>query len=83
MRYARFVILLGVLLLIPATVCALAATQAQWNVVVPKSNFGDKLRVAAFLDENFGITGGAGDVGKAHLTSDGGKNWATAGSSGG
>jgi hypothetical protein len=80
MKYARFTILLGVLLVAGYV---LAASQAQWKVVVPKTMFGEKVRMAAFLDENFGITGGAGDVGKAHHTSDGGKTWTTADSSGG
>lgn len=62
---------------------AIAAAQAQWKVVVPQTNFGDKLRVAAFFNESFGLHGGAGDVGKAKYTSDGGKNWAAADSSGG
>jgi hypothetical protein len=39
--------------------------------------------MAAFLNENFGIIGGAGDVGKARYTSDGGKTWTVADSSGG
>ncbi len=91
MKYAKFIILLGVSLIAG---CAVAATQpsagisteksqAQWKVVLPNTNFGDKWRMAAFLDENFGITGGAGDVGKARYTSDGGKTWTTADSSGG
>jgi hypothetical protein len=57
--------------------------QAQWKVVLPKTNVGEKWRMAAFFDENFGLTGGAGDVGKARYTLDGGKNWTTADSSGG
>jgi hypothetical protein len=83
MKYTRLAILLGVLVLTLAAVCVLAATQAQWKVVMPNTNVGEKLRVAAFLDEHFGLSGGAGDVGKAHYTSDGGKTWATADSSGG
>jgi hypothetical protein len=83
MKYTRFAILLGVLLLALTAVCVLAAAQAQWKVVMPNTNVGEKLRVAAFLDEDSGLTGGAGDVGKAHYTSDGGKTWATADSSGG
>jgi hypothetical protein len=83
MRYARFTILLGILVSTLVAGWVIAAAQAQWDVIVPQTSFGDKLRVAAFLNDNFGITGGAGDVGKAHYTSDGGKNWATADSSGG
>ena len=83
MKYARFAILLGLLVLTLAAVCVIAAPQAQWEVVVPQKNVGDKLRVAAFHDMNFGVTGGAGDVGKAHYSSDGGQTWTTADSSGG
>ena len=83
MKYARFPILFGVLASALVAAYVLAAAQPQWEVVVPQTSFGDKLRIAAFLNENFGITGGAGDVGKAHYTSDGGKNWSTADSSGG
>ena len=80
MKYARFSILLGVLLVAGNV---LSAAQAQWKVIIPKTLFAEKLRIAAFLDENFGITGGAGDIGKAKYTTDGGKTWATAESSGG
>lgn len=83
MKYARFTILLGVLIATLVVGCALAAAQTQWKIVVPQTMFGDKLRVAAFHDGNFGVNGGAGDVGKAHYTSDGGKTWGTADSSGG
>jgi hypothetical protein len=83
MKNARLTILLGVLVLILVSGWVLAVTQAQWTVVLPKTNVGDKWRMAAFLDENFGFTGGAGDVGKARFTLDGGKTWTTADSSGG
>jgi hypothetical protein len=56
---------------------------AQWKVVIPKMKAGDKFRMAAFNDEKFGITGGAGDPGKAHITTDGGKTWNVAATSGG
>jgi hypothetical protein len=90
MKSTRFIILLGVLVSTLVAGCALAATQpptgdsqAQWKVVIPQTLFADKLRMAAFLNENFGLTGGAGDIGKAKYTSDGGKTWTTADSSGG
>jgi hypothetical protein len=83
MKSARFTILLGLLVSALVFGYVLAATQAQWKVVVPQTLFAEKLRIAAFLDENFGITGGAGDIGKADYTLDGGKTWATADSSGG
>jgi hypothetical protein len=83
MKYVKFTILLSVLVSTLVAAYVFAAAQGQWKVVIPQTNFGDKLRVAAFLNESFGITGGAGDPGKAHYTSDGGKNWTTADSSGG
>jgi hypothetical protein len=57
--------------------------QAQWKVVIPQTLFADKMRMASFIDEKSGFMGGAGDPGKAHYTTDGGKNWAVADSSGG
>jgi len=83
MKFSRFSILLGMLVSVLVAGYVLAAAQAQWEVVIPQTNFGDKMRIAAFLDESIGFMGGAGDVGKAHYTSDRGKNWATADSSGG
>jgi hypothetical protein len=94
MKSTGFTILSGVLVSTLVAGCVLAATQpptgvpteksqAQWKVVIPQTLFADKLRMAAFLNENFGLTGGAGDVGKAKYTSDGGKTWTTADSSGG
>jgi hypothetical protein len=83
MKHARFAILLGALVSILVAACIPAAAQSQWKVVLPKTNVGEKWRMAAFLNESFGLTGGAGDVGKARYTSDGGKTWAVADSSGG
>lgn len=83
MKYFRLSILLGIVVSALVAGYVLAAAQAQWEVVIPQTNFGDKLRIAAFIDKSIGFTGGAGDPGKAHYTSDGGKNWATADSSGG
>lgn len=83
MRYARLTILLSVMVLTLVAACALAAAQAQWTVAIPQTLFAEKLRFSAFLNENFGLTGGAGDPGKADYTQDGGKTWATADSSGG
>ncbi len=57
--------------------------QAQWTLVIPETLFAEKMRMAAFLDEKFGMMGGAGDPGKAHYSSDGGTTWAVADSSGG
>lgn len=44
---------------------------------MPHTVFNDKLRFAAFFNENFGVTGGAGDIGKARVTQDGGNSWAS------
>ncbi len=88
MRYARFIILTSVLVLTLVAAGVLAATpppepQAQWKVVIPETLFADKMRMAAFLNEKFGLMGGAGDPGKAHYSLNGGKTWAVADSSGG
>jgi hypothetical protein len=39
--------------------------------------------MAAFLDKNFGLTGGADSAGRAHVTTDGGQTWTLAESSAG
>jgi len=83
MKYSKLIILSGLLVSILFAGYAFAAPGAEWKVVVPKTLFAEKLRIAAFLDENFGLTGGAGDIGKADHTVDGGKTWFTADSSGG
>jgi photosystem II stability/assembly factor-like uncharacterized protein len=41
------------------------------------------VRMPAFLNENFGVTGGATGAGKTHYTTDGGATWTMAESSGG
>lgn len=86
MKSFRFIILLGVFVSILIAGCASFSknkSQAQWQVVVPKTLFAEKLRFAAFLNDNFGLNGGAGDIGKARFTMDGGKTWIQAESSGG
>ena len=83
MKYVRLTVLFGVMILILVAGCVSAFAQAQWKVVIPQTLFAEKLRIAVFLNENFGLTGGAGDQGKADCTLDGGKNWAKADSSGG
>jgi hypothetical protein len=83
MKHIKFTILSGLLLAVLVAGYVSAASQAQWKVVVPQTVFAEKLRIAAFLNENFGLTGGAGDIGKADHTVDGGKSWFTADSSGG
>lgn len=89
MRHARFALLLGMLISVMVVGWALEAAQpadppqGQWKVVMPKTNIGDKVRIASFHNETFGLWGGAGDVGKAHYSLDGGKSWTVADSSGG
>jgi hypothetical protein len=82
MKYAGFTILLGVLILASCAGPSPAADDA-WKVVVPQTLFDEKLRIAAFLNEEFGFNGGAGDIGKARYTTDGGKTWTQADTSGG
>ena len=86
MKYTRFAILLGVLVSTLVVLSMPAAAQSKWEIIIPQSNFGAnlgaKLRATAFHTETFGVTGGAGNEGKASVTTDGGKNWAQADSSG-
>jgi photosystem II stability/assembly factor-like uncharacterized protein len=85
-------VLLGALLL---TGCALAVTptpvvltavptaaeqQRRWETVL-QTKVTQPVRMAAFLDETFGLTGGADSAGRAHVTTDGGQSWTMAESS--
>ena len=81
MKYTRFAILPGVLVFTLVVGCVMASAQS-WEIVIPQSNFGEKLRATAFHNANFGVTGGAGDAGKASVSTDGGKTWTQAASSG-
>ncbi len=85
MRQTRSVILFGVLVFALIVGSVPAAAQS-WEIIIPQSNFGAdlgaKLRATAFHTETFGVTGGAGNEGKASITTDGGKNWTQADSSG-
>ncbi len=94
MKYSRFIILLSLLMSLLVAGWAFAAgkapkdvqgekAQAQWKEAVPQAVFAEKQRMAAFLNDSIGFSGGAGDIGKARYTSDGGKNWAQADTSGG
>jgi photosystem II stability/assembly factor-like uncharacterized protein len=56
--------------------------QAQWEVVL-QTKVEQPVRMTAFLDETFGVTGGATGAGKAHYTTDGGETWTMAETSGG
>jgi len=50
---------------------------------VSRGEVSQPVRMAAFLNETFGVTGGATGAGKAHYTADGGATWTLAESSGG
>jgi photosystem II stability/assembly factor-like uncharacterized protein len=67
-----------------ATVAAPVPTQAEntgpWHIVLQR-DIEQPMRIAAFLDESFGLTGGSADVGRAHVTADGGQTWTLAESS--
>ena len=78
MKYAKLTILLGVLLSTLVVGFLFAASQEQWEIVIPTSIEGVKVRMAAFHNENFGVWGGAGDEGAQHYTLDGGKTWTKA-----
>lgn len=52
----------------------------RWEIVLEK-RIEQPLRIAAFLDETFGLTGGPSEPGMAHYTTDGGQTWTMADSS--
>ena len=57
--------------------------QAQWEVIL-KKRLEQPVRMAAFFDETFGVTGGgSGAAGKAQYSTDGGQTWSMADTSGG
>ena len=70
----------------PAPTAVAIPTQAEsaspWQIVLQKE-IEQPMRVAAFLDESFGLTGGSADVGRANVTADGGQTWTLAESSAG
>jgi photosystem II stability/assembly factor-like uncharacterized protein len=53
-----------------------------WQIVLQKE-IEQPMRIAAFIDESFGLTGGPADVGRANVTTDGGRTWTLAESSAG
>ncbi|NLV29947.1 MAG: hypothetical protein GXY47_02225 [Acidobacteria bacterium] len=88
MKHGRWSLMTGVLAAVLAVGGGLAAFQpsaqaGEWKMVDPQPKVGEKMRMASFLDGKIGFTGGAGDVGKAHLTFDGGQTWTVADTSGG
>jgi photosystem II stability/assembly factor-like uncharacterized protein len=65
----------------PATIAQTQTKNADpWRVVLQR-DVEQPMRVAAFLDASFGLTGGSADVGRAHVTTDGGRTWRLAESS--
>jgi len=56
-----------------------ADSAGRWEIVL-QSTIEQPMRVAAFLDQNFGVTGGPSEAGKAHVTADG-KSWSLSESS--
>jgi photosystem II stability/assembly factor-like uncharacterized protein len=59
-----------------------SSLEGPWELVV-QTTVTQPTRMAAFLNESFGITGGFSGAGKSHFTLDGGKTWTKAESSGG
>jgi hypothetical protein len=53
-----------------------------WQIVL-EMQVEQPVRMAAFLDESFGLTGGADRAGQAYFTTDGGQTWAMSESSSG
>ncbi|RPI24447.1 MAG: hypothetical protein EHM70_21295, partial [Chloroflexota bacterium] len=49
-------------------------TLEPWELIFEK-DVDHPVRMAAFIDQNFGLTGGANMEGQAHLTTDGGQTW--------
>ncbi|MBN1995722.1 MAG: hypothetical protein JW953_23745 [Anaerolineae bacterium] len=66
----------------PAEAPAAAPNDSPWQVVLD-IEVEQPMRMAAFLDENFGLTGGADTAGKAQYTTNGGEIWTMADTSGG
>jgi photosystem II stability/assembly factor-like uncharacterized protein len=65
----------------PTTAIPTQAESADsWKVVLQR-DIEQPMRIAIFLDETFGLTGGSADVGRAHVTTDGGQTWTLAESS--
>jgi hypothetical protein len=59
---------------INAATLAPANDNGPWQVVL-QQKIEHPMRVAAFLNESFGLTGGPSDVGKAYYTANGGDSW--------
>jgi photosystem II stability/assembly factor-like uncharacterized protein len=64
----------------PTAAPTVAERQPRWEVVL-QTEVTQPVRMAAFLDGTFGLTGGADNAGRAHVTTDGGQSWTMAESS--
>lgn len=83
--YKKVLLVLGVALLLAFSLCAMGANpefDGPWELIV-QTEVKQPTRMAAFLNDKFGITGGFSGEGKAHYTTDGGNTWKMAESSGG
>jgi photosystem II stability/assembly factor-like uncharacterized protein len=67
---------------VPTQAPTQAAAESLWEVV-RETRVEQPVRMAAFLDETFGLTGGANYEGRAHYTTDGGQTWTMAETSSG
>ena len=66
----------------PTAVSPTETSAGLWEVVL-QTEVEQPVRMAAFLDGTFGLTGGADNAGRAHYTSDGGQTWTKATNSSG
>jgi photosystem II stability/assembly factor-like uncharacterized protein len=78
MKYAKLTILSCALMSILFVGVVSASAKDQWEVLIPKTIEGVKVRMAAFHNRDFGVWGGAGEEGAQHYTVDGGKTWTKA-----
>ncbi len=80
-KYLKLVCLLSLVFLMGCSSAAPKAGQGQgspsnslWQVIY-RTKVDQPVRLAAFMDESFGFTGGANNEGRAYLTTDGGQTW--------
>ena len=59
-----------------------AVPQDAWQMII-ESEVPQPVRMAGFMNESFGITGGATGAGKTHYSNDGGETWTMSEGSGG
>jgi hypothetical protein len=59
-----------------------AEDDSVWEVII-QADIEQPVRMAAFIDEQVGFTGGAGDAGTAQYTTDGGQTWTISEAGGG